>query len=205
MYLAAIMEKVMKKGIISVYQQQIKSNLKQLFSQFSLNASFISLLFLTSLSGLHAKSDITEPQYTPKNYTQTKHKILLVHGVTGFDRLGNLVDYFHRIPYHLGRSGAEVFSVNLDFVNNNESRAMTVVNWLESNLGDEEKVNIFAHSQGSPTSRLAAHYAPHYVASITSINGANRGSKLADFIRKKLPKGSIAESAIAAITGAIHR
>ena len=31
------------------------------------------------------------------NYTQTKYPIVLVHGVTGFNTIGGLVNYFHTI------------------------------------------------------------------------------------------------------------
>lgn len=32
------------------------------------------------------------------SYTKTKYPIVLVHGVTGFDTIGGLINYFHTIP-----------------------------------------------------------------------------------------------------------
>ena len=42
------------------------------------------------------------------NYTKTKYPIVLVHGVTGFNTIGGLVNYFHTIPWNLERDGARV-------------------------------------------------------------------------------------------------
>ena len=42
-------------------------------------------------------------------YTQTRHPIVLVHGVTGFDTIGGLINYFHTIPWNLERDGAKVY------------------------------------------------------------------------------------------------
>ena len=68
-----------------------------------------------------------------------------------------------------------------------------------------EKVNIMAHSQGSPTARILLEYGDsrNYIASITSINGVNKGSKVADFIREVLPEQSLVETSVAAIVDAV--
>ncbi|WP_020405947.1 esterase/lipase family protein [Hahella ganghwensis] len=134
-------------------------------------------------------------------YTKTKHPILLVHGVTGFDYLGGLIGYFHTIPYNLSRSGATVEVANVSFVNSSWERGIQLKNYINS-LG-YSKVNIMAHSQGAPTSRVAAHLNPSKVASITSINGVNQGSKVADVLRGVIPPGSHVEGGADAIAVAL--
>jgi len=121
-------------------------------------------------------------------YTKTKYPIVLVHGVTGFDTLGGLINYFHKIPYNLERSGAKVNTVSISFVNSSEARGRQLANYI-SGLG-VSKVNIMAHSQGAPTSRVAASIIPNKIASITSINGVNYGSKVADVLAGVIRPGS---------------
>ncbi|MFP3442455.1 triacylglycerol lipase, partial [Pantoea sp. SIMBA_133] len=79
-------------------------------------------------------------------YTQTRHPIVLVHGVTGFNTIGGLVNYFHTIPWNLERSGAQVYSASVSFVNSSEQRGQQLANYVNS-LG-HSKVNLMAHSQG---------------------------------------------------------
>ncbi|MFT7185307.1 MAG: triacylglycerol lipase [Pseudohongiellaceae bacterium] len=121
-------------------------------------------------------------------YTKTKYPIVLVHGVTGFDTLGGLINYFHKIPYNLERSGAKVNTVSVSFVNSSEKRGKQLADYI-SGLG-VSKVNIMAHSQGAPTARVAASIIPNKIASITSINGVNYGSKVADVLTGVIRPGS---------------
>ncbi len=134
-------------------------------------------------------------------YTKTKYPILLVHGVTGFDYLGGLIGYFHTIPYNLSRSGATVDVASVSFVNGSWERGVQLKNYINS-LG-YSKVNIMAHSQGAPTSRVAAHLNPSRIASITSIDGVNQGSKVADVLRGVIPPGSPVEGSANAIANAL--
>ena len=134
-------------------------------------------------------------------YTQTRHPIVLVHGVTGFNTIGGLVNYFHTIPWNLERSGAQVYSASVSFVNSSEQRGQQLANYVNS-LG-HSKVNLMAHSQGAPTSRVTAALIPHRIASITSIDGVNKGSKVADVVRGILPPGSYVEGGANAIANAL--
>ncbi len=134
-------------------------------------------------------------------YTKTKYPIVLVHGVTGFDTIGGLINYFHNVPYNLERDGAKVYTVSVSFVNSSEVRGEQLANFI-SGLG-ESKVNLMAHSQGAPTSRVAASIVPHKIASITSINGVNYGSKVADVIRGYIQPGSYVEGGANAIANAL--
>jgi len=128
------------------------------------------------------------------NYTKTKYPIVLVHGVTGFDTIGGLINYFHTIPWNLERDGAKVYVASVSALNDSEQRgaslAQQIVPWASANGG---KVNLIGHSQGSPTSRVAASLRPELVASVTSVNGVNKGSKVADVLRGAIPANSAIE------------
>lgn len=128
------------------------------------------------------------------NYTKTKYPIVLVHGVTGFDTIGGLINYFHTIPWNLERDGAKVYVASVSALNDSEQRgaslAQQIVPWASANGG---KVNLIGHSQGSPTSRVAASLRPDLVASVTSVNGVNKGSKVADVLRGAIPANSAIE------------
>lgn len=139
--------------------------------------------------------------FTHAGYTQTRYPIVLVHGVTGFNTIGGLVNYFHTIPWNLERSGARVYSASVSFVNSSEQRGQQLANYVNG-LG-HSKVNLMAHSQGAPTSRVTASLIPHKIASITSIDGVNKGSKVADVVRGILPPGSYVEGGAQAIANAL--
>lgn len=134
-------------------------------------------------------------------YTQTRHPIVLVHGVTGFSTIGGLINYFHNVPWNLERSGARVETVSVSFVNSSWRRGEQLRDYLNA-LGPG-KYNLFAHSQGAPTSRVAAALAPWKVASITSINGVNKGSKVADVIRGLIPPAGYVEGGVASLANAL--
>lgn len=134
-------------------------------------------------------------------YTSTKYPIVLVHGVAGFDTVGGLINYFHNVPWNLQRSGAKVYTTSVSFVNSSEQRGQQLANFI-SGLR-ESKFNLMAHSQGAPTSRVAASIIPNRIASITSINGVNYGSKVADVIRGIIPPGSWVEGGANAIANAV--
>lgn len=144
---------------------------------------------------------LAAPTLSHASYTQTKYPIVLVHGVTGFNTIGGLINYFHTIPWNLERSGAKVYSASVSFVNSSEQRGQQLANYING-LG-ESKVNIMAHSQGAPTSRVTASLIPHKIASITSIDGVNKGSTVADVIRGLLPPGGHVEGGVDAIARAV--
>lgn len=120
-------------------------------------------------------------------YTKTKYPIVLVHGLSGWDSVGGVIDYFHTVPYNLRRSGAKVYVASVSAFNSSEKRGEQLADYLMTL--PEDKFNLIGHSQGSPTSRVAASLIPHKVASVTSVNGANQGSKVADVAKGILPAG----------------
>ena len=133
------------------------------------------------------------------NYTKTKYPIVLVHGISGFDNLGGLVGYFHTIPYNLRRSGATVYVASVSAFNSSEERGQQLADYLRTL--PEDKFNLIGHSQGSPTSRVAAALVPHKVASVTSVNGVNGGSKVADVVLGVIP-GDISRGIVSTIANA---
>lgn len=139
---------------------------------------------------------------TSGGYTDTKNPFLMVHGITGFDSIGGLIGYFHTIPMNLCRSGADVKVANVAPFNSSEQRGTKLANDIKANVYGSSKFNVFAHSQGSPTTRVAITYAPNRISSLTSVDGVNKGSKVADMIRGIIPVGGGIEGGVAALANA---
>ena len=142
-------------------------------------------LTLLPLQNAHAQS----------TYAQTRYPIVLVHGLFGFDSaLG--VDYFYGIPGALRQDGAKVYVAQVSAANSTEVRGEQLLAQVKNILAvtGASKVNLVGHSQGSPTSRYVSGVAPHLVASVTSVGGVNRGSRVADIVRGVAPAGSVSET-----------
>lgn len=137
-------------------------------------------------------------------YTQTRHPIVLVHGLFGFDSaLG--VDYFYGIPEALRRDGAKVYVAQVSAANSTEVRGEQLLAQVKNILAitGAPKVNLIGHSHGGPTTRYVAGVAPQLVASVTSVGGVNRGSRVADILRGVAPAGSVSESVASAAAKAL--
>jgi len=123
--------------------------------------------------------------WVTSNTAQTKHPIVLVHGLTGFDNILG-IDYFYKIPQSLAGAGAKVYVAQVSGFNASEVRGEQLLQQLKNiravSGNPTLKFNLIGHSQGSPTSRYVAAVAPDMVASVTSVGGANGGSKLADML-----------------------
>lgn len=114
-------------------------------------------------------------------YTQTRYPIVLVHGLFGFDSLGPL-EYFYGIPGALRSGGAQVYVTSVSAANSTEVRGEQLLFQVRQVLAatGAEKVHLIGHSHGGPTSRYVASVRPDLVASVTSIGGVNKGSRVAD-------------------------
>lgn len=147
---------------------------------------------------------------TSGGYTDTKYPFLMVHGITGFDSIGGLIGYFHTIPMNLCRSGADVKVAQVSAFNDSEQRGQRLAQDINSNVyGSSAKFNVIAHSQGSPTTRAAITFDANMnstgkgrIASLTSVDGVNKGSKTADMIRGIIPVNSGIEGGVAALANA---
>lgn len=127
--------------------------------------------------------------------TQTRYPIVLVHGLFGFDSaLG--IDYFYGIPDALRRDGAKVYVAQVSAANSTEVRGEQLLAQVKNilALSGAAKVNLIGHSHGGPTARYVAGVAPQLVASVTSVGGVNRGSRVADIMRGVAPAGSVSEA-----------
>lgn len=137
-------------------------------------------------------------------YTQTKYPIVLVHGLFGFDTaLG--VDYFYGVPSALRADGARVFVAQVSAANSSEVRGEQLLSQVKQILAltGAAKVNLIGHSHGGPTTRYVASVRPDLVASVTSVGGVNKGSKVADVIRGVAPAGSFSETVVKSIANGL--
>lgn len=136
----------------------------------------------------------------------TKSPIVLVHGLFGFERIGNIT-IFHGIKEALEHAGAQVYVPSLSGAHNNEVRGEQLLEQIAQILTQtgSQKVNLIAHSQGPLAARYAAAVSPEKIASVTSVSGANHGSELADQLRKAFTPGALPEKvATTLITGFAH-
>lgn len=117
-----------------------------------------------------------------QGYTETKHPIVLVHGLSGFDELFGVVDYFNGVPGALAEDGADVFVPQVSAANSTEVRGEQLLAQVQEIVAttDAEKVNLIGHSHGGPTVRYVAGVAPELVASASSVSGVNWGTPVAD-------------------------
>jgi triacylglycerol lipase len=124
----------------------------------------------------------------------TRHPILLVHGLFGFDRIGRF-ELFHDVKQALRDVDAQVFVPQLSATHDNEVRGQQLLAQIELVLKGTgaTQVNLIGHSQGALACRYAAALASEKIASVTSVSGPNHGSELADSLRKALVPGRLAE------------
>lgn len=147
--------------------------------------------------------------FSSGGYTDTKHPFLMVHGISGFDTLGGLIGYFHTIPMNLCRSGADVKVANVSPFNDSEYRGWQLANDINRGVYGGGKFNIIAHSQGAPTARAAVTFDAQsnssgkgHIVSVTSVDGVNKGSKVADMIRGYIPVSGVIEGGASALVDA---
>ncbi len=137
-------------------------------------------------------------------YAKTKYPILLVHGLFGFDNIGG-VEYFYDIPEALRADGATVFVDTVSAANSTQVRGEQLLLQVQQILAatGAEKINLIGHSHGGPTIRYVAAVAPNLVASVTSVDGVNKGSAVADVLLGVAPPGSISNSILVTVSNAL--
>lgn len=127
------------------------------------------------------------PVSAQSGYTQTRHPIVLVHGLFGFDAIGP-VDYWWGIPSALRSGGAKVYVTQQSAANASEVRGeqlLAELRRLKAAYG-HQKFNLIGHSHGGHTIRYVAGVAPDLVASVTSVGSPHAGSPVADNIAAAL-------------------
>lgn len=124
------------------------------------------------------------PARAADTYTQTRHPVVLVHGLLGFDALGP-VQYFYGIPSALRSGGATVFTASVSQSNSTEVRGEQLLKELRSLQAryGYRQFNLIGHSHGGNTARYVAAVAPGLVASVTTVGTPHQGSKVADAIQ----------------------
>lgn len=138
-------------------------------------------------------------------YTETEYPIILAHGLSGFDSLFGVVDYWPGIVWELERDGAEVFVTEVSQFNDTAVRGQQLLDQVEEivALTGSPKVNLVGHSHGGLDARWVAAQRPDLVASVTTVGSPHQGAELADFVRFLLVEDSFGESILGGITGGL--
>jgi triacylglycerol lipase len=118
------------------------------------------------------------------DYAKTRHPIVLLPGILGFERMFGLIEYFPAIAEALADGGADVFVASGSKANTSEVRAAQIIPQLEEikAITGAERLNLVGHSQGSVDARVIAAQRPDLVASVTSVGGPHQGAALADLV-----------------------
>ncbi len=138
-------------------------------------------------------------------YTQTRHPIVLVHGLLGFDRLLGVYDYWYGVPGNLRSGGARVYVASVSASNFTEVRGEQLIRDLDTlrAIYGHSRFNLIGHSHGGPTIRYVASVRPDLVASVTSVGSPHTGSKVADGLNAALPAGSPLRPIVAGFVNAL--
>ena len=138
------------------------------------------ILLLISIAGVSPQTLFAQDA---TGYTQTRYPIVLIHGMAMFDDILGISGWYG-IPRQLRKGGAQVFVLQVSALNSTELRGEQAARQIETILATTgaAKVNLIGHSHGSPTSRYVASVYPYYVASVTSVDGVNWGTPVADFL-----------------------
>ncbi len=133
------------------------------------------------------------------NYTKTKYPIVLAHGMSGFDALFGVYEYWYGIPSSLRDGGARVYVTNVSQFNSTEARGEQLLAQVQQIIAitGKPKVNLIGHSHGGLDVRYVAAVRPDLVASVTSVGSPHKGADLADFLRDNVEQGSFTEGVLA--------
>lgn len=139
------------------------------------------------------------------DYCRTRHPIVLAHGMSGFDSILGIVDYWHHIPRALERDGARVFVTEVPQFNDTAVRGEALLAQVEEIVAitGTGKVNLVGHSHGGLDARYVASVRPDLVASVTSIGSPHQGAELADFLRENIREGSFTEAAVSTLADSL--
>ncbi len=133
-----------------------------------------------------------DSKFWTSKHTDTKYPIVMAHGLGGWTKLFNAVDYFYGIPQTLMRGGSEVYATKTSSVHDSEFRGEQLLQQVKtiSAISGSPKVNLFGHSHGGHDIRYVAAVAPEYVASVTAVSSPEQGSKMADWVIDQVVEGS---------------
>ena len=133
----------------------------------------------------------------------TRYPLVLVPGMLGFVRLVWFPHWYGIVPA-LRAGGAQVFAVQVAPLDASEVRGEQLLAQVKNIMAitGASKVNLIGHSHGGPTIRYVAGVAPQLVASVTSVGGVNKGSRVADIVRGVIPSNQFAAGVFNTVGGA---
>lgn len=151
-----------------------------------------------ALDGDELAVGASEQELSRSTYTKTRYPIVLAHGMSGFDSLLGIVDYWYALAPAIRQGGGKVYVTQVSAFNKSELRGEQLLAQVrrivaESGAG---KVNLIGHSHGGFDVRYVAAVAPHLVASVTTIGSPHKGADMADFLRGNISQGGLTESAL---------
>lgn len=151
-------------------------------------AALIATLLVMGLPAVAAADD----------YCRTRHPIVLAHGMSGFDDIFGVIEYWHRIPAELRGCGARVYITTVPQFSTTALRGESLLGQIEEivAIDGSGKVNLIGHSHGGLDARYVASVRPDLVASVTTVGSPNKGAELADFLRANIREGSFTEGAV---------
>lgn len=134
----------------------------------------------------------------------TQYPVVLVHGLFGFEKVSGY-SYFYKIDTALRALGVIVYVPIVSAAHTTEQRGEQLIETLQALAKSDciEKFNLIGHSQGALTARYMAAKHPELVASVTSVNGVNHGSEVADMVLKALRRDLPAKLADRIVKGFI--
>lgn len=133
------------------------------------------------------------------SYTRTKYPIVLEHGLSGFDQLFGVVDYWYQIPWALQDGGAYVYVADTSAFNSSTQRGEQLLAQVQQVIAitGKPKVNLIGHSQGGIDVRYVAAVRPDLIASVTTVGSPHKGADLADYLRAHVQNGSFTQDVLA--------
>lgn len=148
---------------------------------------------------------VTTSDVQAAGYTETQYPIVLAHGMSGFDSLFGVIDYWPGIVGALESSGADVFVTEVSQFNQTEFRGEQLLAQVEEIVAitGQPKVNLIGHSHGGLDCRYVAALRPDLVASVTTVGTPHQGAELADFVRDVVEEGSLGETVLAGVAGGL--
>lgn len=135
--------------------------------------AFLSFLLIA----LYITAPLANANAAESTQAQTRHPIVLIHGVTiGFTNIAGF-EYFNGVRAKLEKYGATVYT---PAVSNGAELSLTgqyLIDSLEAIKREQEheKFNLIAHGPSGVSARYAASVRPDLVASVTTVGTPNYG------------------------------
>jgi triacylglycerol lipase len=168
-------------------------------------AHLLSICAAFALATLAVPADAHAWWWSPSTYTKTKYPIVLAHGMSGFDQLFGVVDYFYGIPSDLRADGATVYVTQVSAFGQTELRGEQLLDQVEyiAAASGKGKVHLIGHSHGGLDARYVAAMRPDLVASVTTVGTPHKGAELATALRASISPDGVAEGIAGALANSL--